>query len=50
MLHPMVIRAKERYKARKEWRVQGWRDWDVILNKLVRKSLRRYFFQEDLKK
>ena len=39
MLHPMVIRAKERYKARKGWRAQGWRNPDIILNKLVRKSL-----------
>lgn len=39
MLHPMVIRAKERYKSRKGWRAQGWRNPDIILNKLVRKSL-----------
>ena len=35
----MMVRATEKDKARKGWRVQGWRGQDIILNKLVRKSL-----------
>lgn len=35
----MMVRATEKDKARKGWRVRGWRGQDIILNKLFRTSL-----------